>query len=284
LQKSDFTPKTSRDFIGMPQVYADLRKTIKNNSKALLYGPPGVGKTSSVHVIASELNYTVIETNASDTRKRQQLRKILTRCQQTGLFGKKILFLLDEVDGLHAWKTLENILKKSLHSVILTANDGWRIPDRIKHYCTVIKYPQPFLKDVVHHLRKINKDKDADFSGVSRDVRASINSVLYGGEKYKTKDIFQTIGDYFKTRDTSDLKPFHISWLIDNAHHYYTGRDLYDFIVLLELSTRTSLRILKHAPEAKGKKVRYPYYLRRLKILRSKDKPKIPPRDNNELI
>jgi len=285
---SRFQPQTSKDFIGIPKVFLDLKKAIQKHDKVLLHGPPGVGKTSSTYVIARELGYHVIEINASDERKRAQLKKILTRCQQVGLFDSKILFLFDEVDGLRAWKTIETILKKSIHPVVLTANEGWKIPDRVKHFCTIIKYRQPLLHDVVKYLRKLNKDKDADYSGVSRDVRASVSSVLYGGDKYKIRDDFHIVEQFFKQGEVKDLTSNHIPYLIDNAPHYYNGRNLYDFYALLELASRTTLHLLQHAPRGKGKGIRYPYYLKRLKFMRkrtSKEKKiKIPAGTDNVLI
>ena len=34
----------------------------------LLLGPPGVGKTTTVHLVCRELGFSVVEFNASDTR------------------------------------------------------------------------------------------------------------------------------------------------------------------------------------------------------------------------
>jgi chromosome transmission fidelity protein 18 len=35
---------------------------------ALLYGPPGLGKTTLAHVVAKHAGYNVVEMNASDDR------------------------------------------------------------------------------------------------------------------------------------------------------------------------------------------------------------------------
>lgn len=44
---------------------------------ALLSGPPGVGKTTSAHVLGKECGYEVIEFNASDKRNMLAVRAAL---------------------------------------------------------------------------------------------------------------------------------------------------------------------------------------------------------------
>jgi DNA polymerase III delta prime subunit len=48
------------------------------NSRAMLiHGPPGVGKTTTVRLLARNLNFDVLELNASDTRNKEAIERML---------------------------------------------------------------------------------------------------------------------------------------------------------------------------------------------------------------
>ena len=96
----------------------------------LIYGPTGVGKTSSAYALAKEKNLEILEINSSDLRNREMIKKIIGEAsQQQSLFSKKKLILIDEVDGIsgrHDYgglAELNRIIERSKHPIILTAND-----------------------------------------------------------------------------------------------------------------------------------------------------------------
>ena len=73
---------------------------------ALLSGPPGVGKTTTAHLVSKELGFDVVEMNASNTRSKRMLGECVgdildTRSLTTlmGVTSKRVL-LMDEVDGI----------------------------------------------------------------------------------------------------------------------------------------------------------------------------------------
>ena len=78
-------------------------KEIKEARAVLLWGPPGIGKTTLVHALAKEIGYELVELNASDVRTGERIRQVVGRgLREASLFGyagKIVLF--DEVDGLH---------------------------------------------------------------------------------------------------------------------------------------------------------------------------------------
>ena len=50
--------------------------------QALLHGPPGLGKTTLAHVVASHAGYNVVEINASDDRSLQAFKVKLDAATQ----------------------------------------------------------------------------------------------------------------------------------------------------------------------------------------------------------
>ena len=56
----------------------------------LVSGPPGIGKTTSAHLMAKEAGYNPIELNASDARSKK-LVEVSYCCQSRSLLTSRIL-------------------------------------------------------------------------------------------------------------------------------------------------------------------------------------------------
>ena len=89
----------------------------KKGSKAvLIHGPTGIGKTVSIHILASELNYEIIELNASDFRDEASILSVIGNAsQQMSLFSKgKIIIKPMKLEEKHMLMLLsETSLKKT---------------------------------------------------------------------------------------------------------------------------------------------------------------------------
>jgi replication factor C large subunit len=92
-----------------------------------LVGPSGVGKTISAYLVAKKFGYDVIEINASDYRRKQDILEMLPAIMTRSPYGKKLI-LLDEIDGLTGadrggLAALNDILRYARIPIVVTAND-----------------------------------------------------------------------------------------------------------------------------------------------------------------
>jgi Holliday junction DNA helicase RuvB len=95
-------PKSLKEFIGQRQLKENLsvfiqaaRKRKEALDHILLFGPPGLGKTTLAHIIANELNVNIKSTSAPAVDKAGDMAAILTN-----LSISDVLFI-DEIHRLH---------------------------------------------------------------------------------------------------------------------------------------------------------------------------------------
>lgn len=102
-------PKTFDDYVGQDKVKQNLSVYIKaalargeSLDHVLLYGPPGLGKTTLAHIIANEMGVPITITSGSAIPGKFDLSAILSK-----LKPNEVLFI-DEIHRLHS--SLEEIL------------------------------------------------------------------------------------------------------------------------------------------------------------------------------
>lgn len=196
LWTTKYAPKSLNDICGNKTLVARLQTWLSNwdsNYKkdfkypgkdgngifraAMLSGPPGIGKTTTAHLVAKSLGYEVVEKNASDVRSKNQLndniKSLLGGTSVNSYFEhtkqeldnnknlKKFVLIMDEVDGMSSGDrggvgALTSFIRKTKTPIILICNER-RIPkmrpfDRI---CLELSYRRPDARAVTPRLMAI---------------------------------------------------------------------------------------------------------------------------------
>ncbi|MFQ5887734.1 MAG: AAA family ATPase, partial [Candidatus Hydrothermarchaeales archaeon] len=110
LWSEEFRPQKILDVVGNPKAVNALMGWIEgwkegkvNKNAILFYGPPGTGKTACAYSLANELNFDKIELNASDTRTKDVINRIVGSASSSGTLDiektRKVI-IVDEIDGL----------------------------------------------------------------------------------------------------------------------------------------------------------------------------------------
>ena len=274
-----YRPQSFKDFLKPLDFDKKLTKILQCMSQRipiLLAGKSGIGKTTLVYVIARDQGYTVYETNASDERKQENLKQILKRVQMYTFV--KTLFLFDEIDGLNWSKTksiMIQILKKSIHPIFMTANEIYKIPEIIKKSCQVIPLTEPKLTDIAQRIKEISEKEHITprYGTISTDVRNTLLKTFYGGEVYQKESQFEKVKQIF-LKQTENITKEDIIWMIDNSVRFFSGRSLIEFIELITKADIYGLELLKEREKGNFSTCTYPFYLRRLSVIRKGEKIK----------
>lgn len=258
-----YRPKLFSDLVGNKEGISKLRNFLKNFDKqekksVIIFGPPGIGKTTSAVITAKAEGYHVIEFNASDTRNKKKVEEIAK-----DIFTNQTLFkyrnaisrnlrsciIFDEVDGMSSGdrggvQALTDFIKKSRIPIICICNDGFNKKlQTLKKYSIEIPFSPPTAVDMAKRLDVICKAENIKMNRMkyiaitnkaAGDIRSALNSLQLwssGVEDSSEKDtqmndVFQAVVTLFKPKTEFEKRMdcFFVDYdmMPSYVHHYCT--------------------------------------------------------------
>ena len=248
-----YRPKKIASVIGNEEAKASFVEWLKNKRRTkkavLLYGPPGVGKTTIVNAAANEFGFRVIEMNASDTRSEKAISKVAGRAtafvalDTFSTESKGNILFMDEVDGIAGNEdrggvsALVRIVEESQIPVIMAANDPELDKLRpLKKVSALIRFHQVRIPLIIAMLQKICQKEHvkAEFEALERiaensggDVRSAINDLQSLAETAKTLTLQDTVVLSARNKDIS---------MDETLRKYFSADSLLEAAMLLSRS------------------------------------------------
>lgn len=231
-----YRPVSLSDIIGNDAAVKALlnwAKTYGSGKNAvILYGPPGVGKTSAALALAHDMGWDYIELNASDVRTKDAINRIAGAASHAGTFegtyGRRLI-ILDEADNLHGnadrggESAIINVIKKANQPIILIANDMYAMSKPLRDSALQVQFRSILSTSVAKALRRvctnegIRCDPEALMKIAERtnDLRSAINDLqaaaqgqkevklsdVSTGERDVPETVFKVMGMIFRGHD-----------------------------------------------------------------------------------
>ena len=254
-----YKPKKITELLQVEQTKSLLYQIENYKKPILIYGPTGNGKTTTIHTIASSLNYEILEVNASDIRNTESINNIIgNSIRQSSLFNKSKIILIDELDGVSGNAdrggvlALIKLLDETNFPIIMTANDPWDSKfSTLRKKCNLIEFKKYNDETITSFLGSITKKEDLkinyetlkEIANLNKgDLRASINDLQIVSstkessldDRKKKETAFNVLKNIFKTREVStyefDKTDLNLDeamlWVDENLPLEYSGIDL----------------------------------------------------------
>lgn len=206
---------------------------------ALLSGPPGVGKTTSAHLVCKESGFSFIEFNASDSRSKktleEQVSEVLGNKAIDGylLSGgpkcstEKHVLVMDEVDGMAGnedrggMQELINLIKSTKIPMICMCNDRNSQKVRsLSNYCFDLRFQRPRVEQIKGAMMSIAfKEKlsilpqamEKVIIGSNQDVRQVLHNLSMWTSKKKSMNYDEAKADAERAKKDIKMGPFDVT-------------------------------------------------------------------------
>ncbi len=191
-----YNPKKVNEVIGHDLELEKLANFVLNYKKQkkkaiLIHGRSGIGKTCSAYALVNELNFEILDLNASEIRNKEIINYVVGNfMKQFSLFGKEKLIFIDELEGISGYQdyggiqALQELIEISIIPIILATNDiGNEKFESIKKKCELLEFKNLDKDILVRHLENICKKEKISYKknvlekiaeNCNGDLRASL--------------------------------------------------------------------------------------------------------------
>ena len=161
--------------------------TWDDHQKAVvIYGPPGVGKTSAAHALAADKNWPTIELNASDSRTKDVIERVAGEAAKSGTLtgggdGRRLV-IMDEADNVHGnadrggSRAITSLVKEANQPMILIANDFYEMSNGLRNACQDIEFRSVSKRSILPVLRDVCRKEGIEFDTEALERIAEMNS------------------------------------------------------------------------------------------------------------
>lgn len=195
-------PNKLDDIIGQKHLVGEdkiLRNLVQNKKlfSMILYGKPGIGKTTIAISLVKELGLKYRMLNAVINNKKD----FDVVVEEAKMFGGLVV-IMDEIHRLN--KDKQDLLLPYLESGIITligmttSNPYHKINPAIRSRCQIFELKELNDEDIMYALEKINKDRVLEKIKIDADVIKQI-SILSGGDLRYAYNLVEVC--YYATKD-----------------------------------------------------------------------------------
>ncbi len=244
-------PKTLDEYIGQEHILsadASLRRALDSGMipSMILWGPPGVGKTTLAHLIAKHLNRP-FHTLSAISSGVKDVREIISNIDKGGLFQAKGTILF--IDEIHRFSksqqdSLLGAVEKGTLTLIgaTTENPSFEVISALLSRCQVYKLEDHTKSDLLKILEKSIQNDPAFASKNINLLETNALLSISSGDARKLLNVFEIIIGTFQDQQdieiTNDLVMKNAQQSL--ARYDKDGEQHYDIVSALIKSIRGS--------------------------------------------
>ncbi|KEI01515.1 replication-associated recombination protein A [Clostridium botulinum] len=188
-------PKNLNEFFGQQHIIGKgklLRRLIEtdNLTSIILYGPPGVGKTTLAHIISLETKSEFVKLNATSAGVKE-IREYIKKAEEVlKFYGKRTIFFIDEIHSLKKGSQQDALLEAIEKGIVIligatTENPYFEINRALLSRSKIFQLESLKENEIVEVLQMALKDSTRGYGNLKINIDEEVLKIvaqLSGGD------------------------------------------------------------------------------------------------------